>query len=95
MCLEVFPNSCFGIVARPPGPVRKHFLWHILDDGIEDDTIAALASEWRIGLQFCQHMIMRVVTIEADQHMGIVRSNGAYLFNDLGRDAGALNHLNT
>lgn len=90
---EIFPDSCFGIVARPPRAVREHFPGHVLNDGIENDTVAADAGEWRICLQFGQHVIVRVVAVEADQYARVVSGESLDLINNLWRNAGTLNHL--
>jgi hypothetical protein len=64
--LEIFQNHCFKIVALPPRPIREHFVGHVLDDGVENDAIAALAGEWLIGMQFYQHVFVRVIAVKAD-----------------------------
>lgn len=93
--IQILPDGCFWIVGRPPRPIREHFLRHVFDNRIEDYAIAVFADQWRIRLQLGKDMGMRMVAIEADQYTRIVRGDSSYLFDNLGRNTGTLNHLNT
>lgn len=48
--VEIGKNGGLRAVAGPPGPVAGHLGGQILDDGVEDHAIAALAGHRRIGL---------------------------------------------
>ena len=85
---KVFPDCGFGVVAGPPGAIGEHVCWHILDDGVEYDTVAAIAGERGICLQLGKHVIMGMVAVEADQNaIVLVVCNGLDLFDGLWRNA--------
>ncbi len=43
VCLEVFPNRSFWIIAWPPRTIQGQFLGHVFNHGVEGDAIAAHA----------------------------------------------------
>ena len=67
MSFQPFPHCCFRIIARPPRPIKEHFLGHVFNHGIEHHAVAAFTHEWSICLQFGEYMGMSVVAIEANQ----------------------------
>ena len=50
MGLEIFPDGCLGVVARPPGAVGEHVGGHVFDNSVKNDAVTALAGEWSISL---------------------------------------------
>ena len=89
---EIFSDSRFWIIPRPPRAVGKNIGWNIIDESIEHDTVAAYRGQGCIGFQLSQHMAMSVVAIQTHQYAVFPPSHGLDLRDDLGRDAGSLNH---
>lgn len=74
-------TAVFGVVTRPPGQ-SKHFLWHVLDNGVKDHTVATHAGQ-RCVRPASPHMVMSVVAVEADQHTRVIPGDSMDLLNDL------------
>ena len=51
MGLQIFPYSCFWIVARSPRPIREHVCGHIFDYSIEHYAIIVFAGERHVALR--------------------------------------------
>ncbi|MNV60943.1 hypothetical protein D3C71_1534320 [compost metagenome] len=72
--------------------MRAEFRRHVFDERVEDDAVAACGRHRCIGLQFGQHMVMRMVGVQADQHALGVPDQVAHLLNDIRGDARSLDH---
>src|ERR1035441_2319783 len=92
MTLEVLSHSSPGVVARTPGAVGKHLGGHVVDHGVEYHAVTAHRGERSVGLKFGQNVVVSVVAIKAHQYPPPARRLGLDLVDNLGCDAGALNH---
>jgi len=72
----------------------EEVIWHIFNKGIKHHTIASGRNKRGISLEFSQHMIVGMVTVEEDHYAFIVSRNGLHTFDDFWCDTGAFDHLN-
>jgi len=49
---QVFPDGGFGVVSWPPGAVGEHVGGQVVNDGVEDDAVAADTGEGGVGFEF-------------------------------------------
>jgi len=91
--LEVLVDGGLGVVAGAPWAVGEHVCGQVFDDGVEDDAVAAGGDQRGVGLEFGEDVRVGVVGVQADQDALVARGLGVHLFDDLGGDGGALDHV--
>ncbi len=77
-----------------PGAIGIEILRHVFNDRIEYQTIASLAGQRGICLQFREDMVMCVIAVQADQNARAGRRGCFHLIDDLRIDGGSLDHVN-
>jgi hypothetical protein len=80
--LQELPDRGLGIVALPPASAGEQRLGQVLDERVEDDQVAASRDQRAVQLELAEHVGVRVVGVQHDQHAPAP----ARLFGDPARD---------
>ena len=91
--LHVFPHRGLRIVAFAPGAIGAHLFRQVLDAGVPDDAVRALADIGRVKLELFQHVIVGVIGIEEHHDALVALRMRGDLRRDLGRDRRALDRM--
>ena len=91
---EVFMHGSLGVIAWRPRAVGEQVGGYVLDDGIKHDAITAGSDQRGVGVEFGEDVVVGVVGVQANENPLVVLSDGMHLFDDVGGDAGTLDHLN-
>lgn len=87
---QVFGDRRVRAVAFSPGAAAAELGRHVLHDGVEDHAVTAHAGQGRIALQFGQHLLVRVIAVQADQDTGMPGGDRPARFDDARIGAGVL-----
>src|SRR6266478_6584052 len=66
--LEELPYGGLRVVAWSPGAISGHLSGHLFDSRIENYAIAAHRSNRRVSVQLSEHVFVRVIAVETNQH---------------------------
>jgi len=68
MGLQPFMNGRFRVVANVPGAIGEGAGGEVFDGCVEHDAVAADGHQMGVGVQFGEHVLMRVVGVQGHQH---------------------------
>ena len=92
MVLQVILDGGLGAIARAPGTIGEHVSGHVFNHRVEHHAVAADRSEGRVGFQLGHHVRAGMVAVQAHQHPPLGTGLRLDSGDNLGCDAGSLNH---